>query len=214
METKITQNVEDITKQVLDINRKYINKSIEVIGQLKNSSRSGKISNISQDMVADVFNGIVKLNLEYYSKLMDYGFSVTDRILSSTNEEEQTGSSFTLSGTTNPGTVVNLGFVLDNSKEVNVLCQLESSSFVNIDDETENQEISVDFRPQSFELETGKSVNIDIVCSVSEKSAVGTFYTHAKVIGFEPAYFTIVLNIEKNGENASENISTEKASRE
>ena len=63
MATNITQNLEGITKQFLDINRNYINKSIDVIGKLKNSPTQ-KITNINQDLIADVFNGIVKLNLD------------------------------------------------------------------------------------------------------------------------------------------------------
>ena len=78
MATNITQNLEGITKQFLDINRNYINKSIDVIGKLKNSPTQ-KITNINQDFIADVFNGIVKLNLDYYSKLIDYGFTVTNK---------------------------------------------------------------------------------------------------------------------------------------
>ena len=191
--------MEDITKQVLDINRKYINKSIDVIGKLKNNSAKDQITNINQDLIADVFNGIVKLNLDYYSKLIDYGFSLTNQILTSSAEEkEEAGSSFTLSGKGIPGSSIDISFVLDNSKSEKVFCQLESTSFVSIDDQTENAEISVSFKPQSFDLEAGKSENISVLCRVSEKSASGTFYCYARVIGFEPAYFTIVLTIEQN----------------
>lgn len=211
MAINITRNIEDITKQALDINRKYINKSIDVISRLKKGLASDKITNINQEVIAEVFSGVVKLNLDYYSKLIDFGFSVTDQILSSQNTEE-TASSFTLSGKGNPGYVINMEFVLDNTKEEKVFCQLENTAFVNIDDQTENPEISVTFNPQSFELDMGKSAKINIVCNVSKNSATGTFYTYAKVIGFEPAYFTIVLTIEKNTEtNAGKKQPTEKA---
>ena len=174
MAINITQNVEDVTKQVLDLNKNFINKSIDVIGQLKNGSPTEKIANINQDMIADVFNGMVKLNLEYYSKLMDYGFSVTNQLLSSQSQEQETPSAFTLSGTGNPGTTIKMEFVLDNSKEERVVCQLENAAFINIDDQTENPEISVDYSPQTFELDAGKSATINIVCSISKKSATGT----------------------------------------
>lgn len=211
MAINITQNVEDVTKQVLDLNKNFINKSIDVIGQLKNGSPTEKIANINQDMIADVFNGMMKLNLEYYSKLMDYGFSVTNQLLSSQSQEQETPSAFTLSGTGNPGTNIKMEFVLDNSKEERVVCQLENAAFINIDDQTENPEISVDYSPQTFELDAGKSATINIVCSISKKSAAGTYYTHAKVVGFEPAYFTIIVNVEKNtAKNASENQPTKK----
>lgn len=198
MAINITQNVEDITKQVLDINRKYINKSVDIIGKLKNGAAAEKITNIDQDLIADVFAGIVKLNIDYYSKLMDYSFSITDRILSPQTTEEEVGSSFTLSGKGNPGATIEMGFVLDNSKEEKVFCELQSTRFINADDETENPEISVSFQPQSFELEAGGAANIGVICNISKEAATGTFHSFVKVLGFEPAYFTIVITIEKN----------------
>lgn len=198
MAINITQNVEDITKQVLDINRKYINKSVDIIGKLKNGAAAEKITNIDQDLIADVFAGIVKLNIDYYSKLMDYSFSITDRILSPQTTEEEVGSSFTLSGKGNPGATIEMGFVLDNSKEEKVFCELQSTRFINADDETENPEISVSFQPQSFELESGGAANIGVICHISKETATGTFHSFVKVLGFEPAYFTIVITIEKN----------------
>lgn len=201
MATNITQNLEGITKQLLDNNRNYINKSIDAIGKLKNSPTQ-KITNINQDLIADVFNGIVKLNLDYYSKLIDYGFSVTNKILSAPEnrlgENEEQGSSFTLAGKGNAGSSIDISFVLDNSKSEKAFCQLENTPFVSIDEHKENPDITVSFQPQSFDLEAGKSESISVLCSVSEKSAAGTFYSYARVIGFEPAYFTIVLTIEQN----------------
>lgn len=123
MAINMAKNMEDITKHVLDINRNYINKSIDVIGLLKEAGNAKKITNINQDLVADVFNGIVKLNLEYYSKLVDFGFSVTNQILSP-SQESSTGSSFTLSGKIKPGEIITLQFVLDNPKSEAVLCEL------------------------------------------------------------------------------------------
>ncbi|WP_404986733.1 hypothetical protein ACI513_06920 [Chryseobacterium sp. M5] len=196
MAINMTKNMEDITKQVLDINRNYINKSIDVIGLLKEAGSSKKITNINQDLVADIFNGIVKLNLEYYAKLVDFGFSVTNQILSP-SQESSTGSSFTLSGKVKPGEMITLQFVLDNPKSEAVLCELQYSFFLNIDDQTENLEISAKFSPQSFQLEPEKSMTIDILCPVSKTSKLGTYYSHVKVVGFEPAYFTIILTIEK-----------------
>lgn len=198
MAINITQNVEDITKQVLDINRKYINKSVDIIGKLKNGAAAEKITNIDQDLIADVFAGIVKLNIDYYSKLMDYSFSITDRILSPRTTEEEVGSSFTLSGKGNPGATIEMEFVLDNSKKEKVFCELQSTKFINSDDETENSEISVSFQPQSFELESGGAANIGVICNISKEAAAGTFHSFVKVLGFEPAYFTIVITIEKN----------------
>lgn len=196
MAINMAKNMEDITKQVLDINRNYINKSIDVIGLLKEAGSSKKITNINQDLVADIFNGIVKLNLEYYAKLIDFGFSVTNQILSP-SQESSTGSSFTLSGKVKPGEMITLQFVLDNPKSEAVLCELQYSFFLNIDDQTENLEISAKFSPQSFQLEPEKSMTIDILCPVSKTSKLGTYYSHVKVVGFEPAYFTIILTIEK-----------------
>ncbi|MEG1592086.1 hypothetical protein [Chryseobacterium sp.] len=196
MAINMAKNMEDITKQVLDINRNYINKSIDVIGLLKEAGNAKKITNINQDLVVDVFNGIVKLNLEYYAKLVDFGFSVTNQILSP-SQESSTGSSFTLSGKVKPGEIITLQFVLDNPKSEAVLCELQYSSFLNIDDQTENPEISATFSPQSFELEPEKSMTIDISCPVSKASKLGTYFSHVKVLGFEPAYFTIILTIEK-----------------
>lgn len=197
MAINITQNVEGIAKQVLDINKEYINKSINVISRLQEGSAKEKITNINKELIGEVFSGIMKLNLEYYSKILDYGFSVTNQILSSQNNQE-TAASFTLSATGKLGSVINLEFVLDNTKEEKAFCQFESSTFINVDNQTENPEISISFEPQSFELDKGKSVKINIACTVSGKSLLGTYCTSVKVIGFEPAYFTIVLNIEKN----------------
>lgn len=204
MAINLTKNAEEISKQLLDINRKYINKSMGVIGKLKDFSPKEKITNIDQNMISDVFGGIVKLNLEYYSKLVDFGFAVTDQILFSNPKqtEEETTSSFTLTGTGKPGSSVELQFVLDNSKTETVTCTLENSVFINIDDQSETSEINLSFEPQSFELKEGQSQTIQIKADLSKKISDGTFFSHVKVAGFEPAYFTVVIHVEKPISNA------------
>lgn len=210
MAANINQSAEDITQQVLDINKKYVQKGIGLIGKLTESSATDKIANINQDTLVGIFTGLVKLNLEYYSKVMDFGFEVTNQLLSS-SKSESTESSFTVSGNVQPGPSVELSFVLDNTKNENVLCQLESTSFLDATSQQESNDISVLFSPQSLELQPGASAQILIICSAGKQIVPGTYYSYAKVTGFEPAYFTIVLTIEKNTRtNASQKTTVRK----
>lgn len=196
MTININQHVADIAKQVIEINENYVNKSIDMIAKLKDHSVSEKITNIDQDTIVGIFNRLVKVNLECYSKLMDFGFEATNQLLSAKNET--TESSFTLSGHLKPGGSLDLSFVLDNTKSENVFCQLENSSFLNSDNQQESPDIEVVFSPQSFELLPGATTKVLATCSSGKQTTPGTYYAYAKVIGFEPAYFTIVLTIEKN----------------
>lgn len=197
MAINITKNAEEISRQLLDINRKYINKSIDVIGKLKNVSPAEKITNIDQNMISEVFSGIVKLNLEYYSRLLDFGFTVTDKILFPQDSREEASSSFTLTGKGNPGSAVELQFVLDNSKTEAVKCNLQNTVFQNLESLEDTNEITLSFEPQSFELKKEQSQNIIIKAALSKTISEGTYFSHVKVAGFEPAYFTVIIHVEK-----------------
>ncbi len=203
MAINFTKNIEDISRQIADINKDYLHQTVSIIEQLKSGSVQNKITNINQDVIADVFNGIVKLNLEYYGKLMNFGLSVTKQVLGA--EDQQTDSAFTLSGSGLAGSSIQMSFVLDNTKNEKALCELQCSLFSNIDNQTETEEIQAFFKPQSFELNSGESAQVTVICEVARNIPSGTYYATVRVQGFEPAYFTIVLTIDSDQTNSENN---------
>lgn len=207
-----TKNFEGIITKTIEINKQYLKQGSELVKQLSKTNNKGKNLTVPKsDVIMGAFTAFTKLNLDHYQNIVNLGFAFFKKVVDE-NESSQNSSgenfkneekrneepAFILKQSVQAGTTVRLQFLLDSVKEEDVICELKNSNFINekgaIDD---TQGFKTIFQPQSFQLKTGKNQSITIDVSVDSKIKPGIYLSRGIVLGFEPAYFLIKLNVLK-----------------
>ena len=98
------------------------------------------------------------------------------------------------------GSKVSLSFLLDNIKPDAVLCTLVNTPYSIQDNVLVKENFITNFSPQSFMLNTGEQKRINIDINIPDNVTPGVYISNVQVQGFEPAYFSIILTVNKLAE--------------
>jgi hypothetical protein len=202
--SSFAKNVEDLVSKSIEANKVFLSEGTRLVKQFTDPTAKKENINLFQpELVTNAFNAFAKLNIEYLKGLIDLGLSVTkqagtqatDNAPSSANTDAGPGPAFVLQSDAMAGSRVTLQFLLDNVKKEPVLCQFVNTAYQLQADATQNQEFKTDFSPQNFTMEPGDSKTISIVVSIPANTAAGSYSSNVQVKGFEPVFFSIVLNV-------------------
>jgi hypothetical protein len=205
--TSLTSEIEELVKKAAEANKVFINEGAKLVQQMgKNTSGKQQIPSVQPELLMDVFNSMVKLNIQHTSKLIDIGISFAKKITG--QEEDVTEQVFkddTHTGTHQPafelraeikaGETTTVPFLLDNIKKETVICQLVQSDFVHQSDASIKPGFQADFHPQSFPLEPSETKKVNIIVATQADAAPGVYLCHVQVLGFEPAFFSLYLTV-------------------
>ncbi len=200
-----SREVEELFKHTIELNKKYINQSFKLINQISQQGTLDKnVFTFKPDLYTRAIKTFSRMNLEYYNKVMDLGFSFADGMLfNNANSGQPEEPSFTLRGSAIPGSGVKLQFVLENTRVSEVACELRNSRFINVINLQEEERIATRFTPQAFRQDPGSSHTVDIALDIGKGVKPGTYSSDVSVIGFEPTFFEIVLEVVPPANNAA-----------
>lgn len=198
----ITGDLESLFKRTVEINTRYFKEGSELVRQISKAPKTGSDLNFFQsDVAAKAFTAFARLNLEHYQNVLDLGLKLTKQAVSdspveSEDVEKKAGEpAFELSGSAPPGGKAEMDFLLDNTLGEQVRCQLKNSVFNHDADPDISYEFQTEFSPQSFLLAPGNSQKISIGIEVDDKVKPGDYTSRVEVLGFEPLFFVVKLNI-------------------
>ncbi len=209
---------EDIVKSSIELHRRYFERGSELLGQLS-QTQNGEANDAGLGNYVGPMTELARLNIEHYQNVMKLSLEATksafgmasdtsgDNSATDTGKAEPGGTendfpdgyidepAFVLSGTGHNGGKVILQFVLDNIKEEEVLCRLVNHAFVNDKDTAERYQLASIFEPQSFTLQSREAQKVAIVIEIPADMSPGVYNSRVQVIGFEPVYFLIQLQV-------------------
>lgn len=201
----IANDLEGLFKRTMEINTRYFKEGSELVREISKSSASGANVNFFQpEVVAKAFTAFARLNLEHYQNVLDLGLKLTKQAVSDVDVEQEDVErkagepAFELGGSVKPGGKMKMDFLLDNTMEKKARCELKNTVFTNDAEPDIRYEFHTEFSPQSFLLDPGKSQKISIEIEVEEKVQPGDYTSRVEVLGFEPLFFVIKLNIPEN----------------
>ncbi len=152
--------------------------------------------------MASAFTAFARLNLEHYQNVLDLGLKLTQQVVSEpVNDDVETDfgkPAFELSGTVTPKRKAKLDFLLDNTLNEQVKCEFKNTDFTSDIDPNISYEFQTEFSPQSFMLAPGDSQRVTIEIGVKPEVKPGDYTSRVEVLGFEPLFFLIKLNIPEN----------------
>lgn len=198
-----SKDVESIFKTTIEINKQYLKQGTDLLKEFGNSGKELKNFNFFQpELIMGALMSVTKMNLDHYKNMMDLGFALAKKTFNQSpaetmqDEDETSGEpSFVLSATSFVGDTVSLKFILDNNKKEEAVCELVSTEYVNENDALLSFTLPTFFKPQSFHLSPGASQTVNIQIAITDDIRLGSYQSKVQVIGFEPAFFLIRLNI-------------------
>ncbi len=209
---------EDIVKNSIELHRRYFERGSELLGQLSRTRNSEENESDPGSYVGPMTE-LARLNIEHYQNVMKLSLEATRNafgVASDTSDDSSAADAgkaepdgpqtdfpdgyvdepaFVLSGTGHNGGKVILQFVLDNIKEEEVLCRLVNHAFVNDENPAERYHLASIFEPQSFTLLSKEAQKVAIVIEIPADVKPGVYNSKVQVIGFEPVYFLIQLQV-------------------
>ena len=205
--SSLTSEIEELVKKAAEANKVFINEGAKLVQQVgKNTSGKQQIPTVQPELLMDVFNSMVKLNIQHASKMIDIGISFAKKVTG--QEEDVVEPVFEENAQTDPhqpafelraeikaGETATVPFLLDNIKTETVICQLVQSDFVHQSDATIKPAFEADFNPQSFPLEPSETKKVNIIVATNADAAPGVYLCHVQVLGFEPAFFSLYLTV-------------------
>ncbi len=204
-ENQDRREVEELFKHTIELNKRYINQSFKLINQMGQQGNLDKnVFTFKPDLYARAIKTFSRMNLEYYNKVMDLGFSFADEVLfNNVQSAQQEEPSFTLRGSGTPGSEVKLQFVLENTRNSAVQSELRNTPFINEINLEEAEGIATRYTPQVFRQEPGGTHTVDITLNIGKGVKPGTYSSDVSVIGFEPTFFAMVLEVVPTAKNAT-----------
>lgn len=204
--TSLKKDLEELVNKTIEANQLFIKESGNLFQQVA-GNKGGKTATsfIQSDFFFKAINAYVSLNIQHVKNMMDLGISLTKSVARSSDndgfpdgrEDYRPGAepAFVLQGESKAGEAIQLQFVIDNSKQTDVTCELINSPFILQDDLIENNTFKTSFTPQSFSLMPDASQSVVIDISSSKSTAPGLYISNVQVKGFEPAFFSIQVTI-------------------
>lgn len=212
-ENSLTKDIEELVNKSIEANKVFLNEGSRIVRRFTTPGEK-KITNIFQgNLLTDAFSAYTKLNIQYLKNVVDLSVSMIKKAgvesgtdaASPTEEESVSTPSFVLECEAEAGGHVLLSFLLDNIKPEVVLCNLVYSSYILQADTLVEENFITDFSPQSFRLRTGEQKRIQIDIAIPGTARPGVYTSDVKVEGFEPAYFSIRLNVKKTSKKTAPN---------
>lgn len=199
----IGNDLEGLFKKTIEINTRYFKEGTELVRRMSKTSKSGADLNFFQpEQMASAFTAFARLNLEHYQNVLDLGLKLTQQVVSepvSDDVENDFGEpAFELSGTVTPERKAKLDFLLDNTLNEQVKCQFKNTDFISDTDPDLHYAFHTEFSPQSFMLDPGDSQRVTIEIGIEPEVKPGDYTSRVEVLGFEPLFFLIKLNIPEN----------------
>ncbi len=204
----ITDDLEELFKKTVEINSRYLKEGTELMTRLGQSQEPGAGLNLFQpETVAGAITAFARLNLEYYQNVLDLGLSISRQVMSGaadpgfeaeSTHQEKRKPAFELSGTVSSEGTASLDFLLDNTLQREVTCRFENTDFVRETDPDTVYEFDTVYSPRAFKLAPGESGKVTIEITADPDAVPGFYTSRVKVLGFEPLFFLIRLNIPDN----------------
>jgi hypothetical protein len=195
--------VGQLLQKSMEANKIFLQEGSRFIKQLGNKDATiNTFSLLKSEALSRVVSEYVKLNLHHYNNLVDLGLNfirqvnpTNDNAAPAADNAESFAPSFVLEKEVEAGQPLNFQFLLDNSKQETVKCELTHSSFTSEQELANPVQFSTVFIPMSFELQPGESRNVQIVIQVPPETAVGRYRSNVQVKGFDPAYFSMYVTV-------------------
>jgi hypothetical protein len=188
-ENSLAKDIEELVNKSIEANKVFMKEGARI---LRGFTTPG------EKKTPDIF--------QYLKNMVDLGVSMVQKAggQPTTNTEPTTATtgtpapSFVLDAEAEAGSNISISFLLDNIKQEAVLCTLINSPyFFSLDDVIEENFIT-GFSPQSFTLAAGEQQRININIAIPFTTKPGVYISNVKVQGFEPAHFSIRLNVKEN----------------
>jgi hypothetical protein len=202
--TSLAKDIEELVNKSIEANKVFVNEGSRLLRQFTTPGEK-KTPNIFQaNFLTDAFNAYTKLNIQYLKNMVDLGVSMVQKAgVQPTNAEapiettEAPPPSFVLDAEAEAGSNISISFLLDNIKKEAVLCTLVNSPYVFSLDDLIAENFITGFSPQSFTLSAGEQQRISIDIAIPFTTKPGVYISNVKVQGFEPAHFSIRLNVKE-----------------
>jgi hypothetical protein len=199
----IGNDLESLFKKTIEINTRYFKEGTELVSRMSKTPKSGADLNIFQpEQMASAFTAFARLNLDHYQNVLDLGLKLTRQVVSEpVREDVETDigkPAFVLSGSATPKRKATLDFLLDNTLNEQVKCQFKNTDYISDTDPDLRYAFHTEFSPQSFMLPPGDSQRVTIEIGVDSDVKPGHYTSRVEVLGFEPLFFLIKLNIPEN----------------
>ena len=202
----LTSEIEELVKKAAEANKVFINEGARLVQQMgKSTTAKQPLSSVQPELLMDVFNSMVKLNIQHASKLIDIGITFAKKmtgeeeeaetIVGETSENDIPQPAFELKAEVKAGETATVPFLLDNIKKETVTCQLKQTDFVHQSDASIKPGFKADFDPQSFPLEPSETKKVNIIVATNADAKPGVYQCQVQVLGFEPAFFLVILTI-------------------
>ena len=208
-ENSLAKNIEELVNKSIEANKVFMNEGSRILRQFTTPGEK-KTPNIFQaNFLSNAFTAYTKLNIQYLKNMVDLGVSIVQKAgvqpSSSTEatleKEQMSAPSFILDAEAEVGSNISISFLLDNIKQEAVLCKLVNSTYVFSLDDLVEENFITGFTPQSFHLPAGEQQRISIDIAIPFTTKPGVYLSNVKVQGFEPAHFSIRLNVKEKPTN-------------
>ncbi len=199
----IGSDLAGLFKKTIEINTRYFKEGTELVKRMSKTTKAGADLNFFQpEQMASAFTAFARLNLEHYQNVLDLGLKLTQQAVSGSDSEDvemDPGKpAFELSGTMRSDRKVILDFLLDNTLNKQVKCEFRNTVFTSDTDPDLRYTFNTEFSPQSFMLAPGEAQRVTIEIDVEPETKPGNYTSRVEVLGFEPLFFLIKLNIPEN----------------
>ncbi|MEM7551583.1 MAG: hypothetical protein AAF363_18005 [Bacteroidota bacterium] len=183
----------------LELNQRYMSEGFKMLNELSKQPRLDKnLFVFRPEVYSRAINAFTRLNFDYYNKMMELGFGMTREFFDrkDTTEEAPMEPAFVLTADGKAGGKAALEFILENTKSETVHCELVHSAFKDENNAENEANVGVSFTPQLFTQEPGMSQTVKIDLRIPKNTSPAIYISNVTVLGFEPSYFRIVLNVE------------------
>jgi hypothetical protein len=204
-QNSLAKDIEELVNKSIEANKIFLSEGSRIVRQFTTPGEK-KTANIFQaNFLTEALNAYTKLNIQYLKNMVDLGVSMVKKAGAQPTADtevkaenaETSAPSFVLETEAEAGSNVSLSFLLDNIKQEAVLCKLVNSSYIFNADVSSEENFITGFSPQSFTLATGEQKRIHIDIAIPGTAKPGVYLSNVKVEGFEPAYFSIRLNVKE-----------------
>ena len=197
--TNEKSTLEELFKHSFELNRRYMSEGFKMLNEWSKQPKLDKnLFIFKPETYSKAINVFTKLNLDYYNKMMELGLGMTQEFFNrkDTVDEPPMEPAFVLTADGKAGGRASLQFILENTKSETVHSELVHSAFTDENNAENEAAITAEFNPQLFTQEPGVSHTVKIDLRIPKNTSPATYISDVTVLGFEPSFFRIILNVE------------------